>query len=158
LTHLYIFLTQHHCTCFDRSSTVCCVEWAGSETRIVSRSLAVSPFKCALGSWRIACDNPHSEFTTESEDREQATAKEILAYFVGNPGAADTFEGIARWRLLEWMMQRDLSDTEAALAWLLERGYLRKREFVGLKPVFSLNLERIAEAESLIGETQRREQ
>lgn len=102
--------------------------------------------------------DPLSEFTTESEDREQATAKEILAYFVDNPGAADTFEGIARWRLLEWMMQRDLSETAAALAWLLEEGYLRKQQFVGSKPVFSLNLDKIAEAESLIGETQRREQ
>jgi hypothetical protein len=106
---------------------------------------------------RIAT-NPLSEFTTESEDREQATAKEILAYFVDNPSAADTFEGIARWRLLEWMMLRDLSETETALAWLLERGFLRKQEFVGSKPIFSLNLDKIADAEILIGETQRREQ
>jgi hypothetical protein len=56
------------------------------------------------------------------------------------------------------MMLRDLSETEAALAWLLERGYLRKQELVGSKPIFSLNLDKIADAEILIGETQRREQ
>jgi hypothetical protein len=56
------------------------------------------------------------------------------------------------------MMQRDLSETAAALAWLLEEGYLRKQQYVGSKPVFSLNLDRIAEAEVLIAETQRREQ
>lgn len=55
-----------------------------------------------------------------------AIAKRVLSYFVRNPEAADSLEGIARWRLLEERIHRTLDQTDAALTWLVSQGYLQE--------------------------------
>ena len=40
---------------------------------------------------------------------------EILSYFLRNPLAADTLEGVARWRLLDEVVYRKVEETRAAL-------------------------------------------
>ena len=54
-------------------------------------------------------------------------AREILNYFVRNPHAADTLEGVARWRLMDEMIRRKLDETEAALECLV--GYADEIHF-----------------------------
>ena len=51
-------------------------------------------------------------------------AKEILKYFLRNPAATDTLEGVARWRLLDEKVQRSIQETTQALEWLVEKGML----------------------------------
>jgi hypothetical protein len=68
-----------------------------------------------------------------------AIAKEILAYFVQNPQAVDSLEGVACWRLQEERIRRQIKDANAALEWLVEKGYLQKISSPFAKPVYRLN-------------------
>jgi hypothetical protein len=70
-------------------------------------------------------------------DREMA--REILRYFVRNPQAADSLEGVARWRLMDEVIRRKLDETEAALKWLVAEGYLTSSISPGGTATFSLN-------------------
>jgi len=74
----------------------------------------------------------------------------VLRYFVRNPQAADTLEGIARWRLLEEAVQRTTEETGEALAWLVAAGLLRCTEVPGCVPVYSLAAGRQDDAERLL--------
>jgi hypothetical protein len=67
-----------------------------------------------------------------------------------NPHAADSLEGIVRWRLLSEIVHRKMDETRAALAWLTERGYLAETSGPGVEPIFSLNPEKRAEAQALL--------
>ena len=49
-----------------------------------------------------------------------------------------TLEGIARWRLLEEQVHRSFQQTESALAWLVEQGFLEEVETVGSSRIFRL--------------------
>ena len=71
-------------------------------------------------------------------DREPEFARQVLGYFVRNPQAADTLEGIARWRLLEEQLHHSLPQTYAAITWLVEQHYLQV-----VQPVSSVQLYRL---------------
>ena len=68
-------------------------------------------------------------------------AREILRYFVRNPHAADSLEGVARWRLMDEMIHRKLRETEEALEWLTAQGYLKASIAAGGTRTFRLNPE-----------------
>lgn len=76
--------------------------------------------------------------------------KQILSYFVRNPNAADSLEGIARWRLLEEQIHRSLQETETALAWLVAQGFLDEVNIGGATPIFRLNPGRPADGLSFL--------
>jgi hypothetical protein len=69
----------------------------------------------------------------------EALAKEILAYFVQNPQAVDSLEGIARWRLQEERIRRQVQDTSIALDWLVRQQYLERVSSPMTEPVYRLN-------------------
>jgi hypothetical protein len=75
-------------------------------------------------------------------------ARDILSYFVRNPQAADTLEGIARWRLLEEAIHQSIEGTSQALSWLVSEGFLVEISIGGRNRVFRLNPERQTSAES----------
>jgi hypothetical protein len=77
-------------------------------------------------------------------------AKDLLGYYVRHPQAADTAEGLVRWRLLEEWVERTLRETEDALNWLVAQGYLQQRTVAGRPPLFVLNSERQSEAEAFL--------
>jgi hypothetical protein len=83
------------------------------------------------------------------ESREDL-ARQILSYFLRNPSAADSFDGIARWRLLEDIARRSIAATEDALAWLIREGYLRQEALPGSKSLFRLNADMRTEAEKFV--------
>lgn len=72
---------------------------------------------------------------------------EILRYFARNPRAADTLEGIARWRLLDQVIRQKIEETHVALEWLVGRGFLLESSGAGTDPLFRLNPHRTTEAE-----------
>jgi hypothetical protein len=76
--------------------------------------------------------------------------KQILSYFVRNPNAADSLEGITRWRLLEEQIHRSLQETEVALTLLVEQGFLVEIKNVGSRPIFRLNPKRRADVLSFL--------
>jgi hypothetical protein len=73
--------------------------------------------------------------------------REVLSYFLRNPDTADSLEGIARWRLLEERVHRTITETQAALEWLVEQGYLVRIDHASAEPVFRLNEEKPADAD-----------
>lgn len=88
---------------------------------------------------------------TDVKAREEI-AREILSYFLRHPDAADSFDGIARWRLLEDIVRRSLAATEEGLKWLIEQGYLKQEPVPSGKPIFSLNSQMRKEAERFVAE------
>lgn len=77
-------------------------------------------------------------------------ADEILHYFLRNPRAADTLEGVARWRLLEEITHRRVEQTWRALGWLTDHGYLLATTTRSTGRIFRLNPRHRAEAERLV--------
>lgn len=77
-------------------------------------------------------------------------AKEILGYFLRNPRAADSLEGIASWRLLDETIRQRVEDAQHALDWLVAEGYLRERIGAGTVPLYSLNHVRRGDAEAIV--------
>ena len=85
-------------------------------------------------------------------------AREILRYFLRNPKAADSLEGITRWRLLDERIHRKLQETEEALASLMDRGLLIAEEYPGLSGrVFRLDTTMLKEAEEFLEQPEKEE-
>jgi hypothetical protein len=79
-------------------------------------------------------------------------ARQVLRYFVRNPQAIDSLEGIAPWRLLDETIHQRVSAARDALQWLVEEGVLKEEARPGLRPVFSLDPEQMERAERLLAE------
>jgi hypothetical protein len=78
------------------------------------------------------------------------TTREVLSYFVRNPLAADSLEGVARWRLMDEVIRRRLEETEVALDWLVAQGYLMSSVVPGGTLTFRLNRDRLADAQEFL--------
>ncbi len=79
-----------------------------------------------------------------------ALVKEVLAYFVRHPHAADDLEGIARWRLVEQAIRSRVDETGRAVGWLVDRGYLCRTSTGSATNVFSLNPDTADRAKALL--------
>jgi hypothetical protein len=77
--------------------------------------------------------------------------KEVLSYFVRNPQAADTLEGIARWRLLDELARRKVDETAAAVKWLVAHGYLLEISSSASAAIYRVNEPKLAEAKLFVG-------
>lgn len=78
-------------------------------------------------------------------------AREIMSYFLNSSGAADTLEGIARWRLMQQQIDRTVDETFSALRLLVSRGLIEEVESGAGPSIFRLNASKRAEAESTFG-------
>lgn len=81
-----------------------------------------------------------------ADDTADETAREILDYLLRHPDAADSLEGLARWRLVEATVRRTLGETERAVQWLVARGWLREVARPHAAAVFILDEARRDEA------------
>ncbi len=88
-----------------------------------------------------------------SSEVEPEIARQVLNYFVNNPQAADSLEGIARWRLLAEQLHRSLRQTDAAIAWLVEQGFLQQIEPVSSVRLYRLDPKHQAEAVRFLAST-----
>jgi len=82
--------------------------------------------------------------------------KDILQYFLRHPQAADSLEGMARWRVLDETIHRSVEEINAALTWLVAEGFLVQRAPAGSEPIFYLNCEKADEAVRFLTEAPRR--
>jgi hypothetical protein len=76
--------------------------------------------------------------------------KDILRYFLRNPQAVDSLTEIARWRLMQETVRRCVEDTQVALSWLIEEGYMCEETRVGTESLFQLNPARQKDAETFV--------
>jgi hypothetical protein len=83
--------------------------------------------------------------------------REILKHFTEHPLTAESLEGLAGWRLLEEMVQRRVKETDEALRWLVSNEYLHRSARGAAPPMYRLNLDRRADAERLLGQSDRRQ-
>jgi len=121
---------------------------------VCSRGRKVYPLKTGLFRnafvlWRRAFCGVEAELHLEENDsrqkwRRKTTARcqyreQILSYFERNPEAVDSLEGIARWRLLEEQIQRSLLESELAVKWLVEKGFLIEESRISSGMLYRLN-------------------
>jgi hypothetical protein len=102
------------------------------------------PAKGQVGGQRL----PRKASTPNSE-----LAREILSYFLRNPHAADSLEGVARWRLIEERVHRQLQNTDQALNWLVHHGFLMKVSSEWTESVYQLNDENRSAAQRFMSES-----
>lgn len=79
-----------------------------------------------------------------------------MSYFLRNPHAADSLEGVARWRLLEERVHRQLENTDQALNWLVHHGFLVKVSSEWTESVYQLNDVNRSAAHRFVGESKTR--
>lgn len=79
-----------------------------------------------------------------------AVAKDILRYFLRNPDAVESLTGIARWRLMQEQIRRTVEETQLALTWLIDEGYVREETHLGTGRLFQLNPARKRDAEIFV--------
>ncbi len=79
--------------------------------------------------------------------------REVLSYFVRFPEAADSIEGIARWRLLQERIHRTLAETREAIDWLVSQRYLVQIRTASTDPLFGLNSDKQADAVDYLTQT-----
>ena len=72
-------------------------------------------------------------------DVDFAVAREILRFYLRNPEAADSVEGLARWRLLDERIFSTLDQIARTVAWLVAHDFLVKERTSPLREVFRLN-------------------
>ena len=82
---------------------------------------------------------------------------EILGYFLRNPQAVDSLEGIVRWRLLQESIHRNVEEISEALAWLVRRRLLTEDSLAASQTIYRLNPDKCAEAELLVKHARREE-
>jgi hypothetical protein len=82
--------------------------------------------------------------------RVYSEAAAILSFYLTNPGAVETIDGIVEWRLMEEIIRRRVADTHEALRWLVERGLLTRQERPGGDSLYQLPAEKRAKAERFV--------
>ncbi len=80
--------------------------------------------------------------------------KDILRYFLRNPRAADTLEGVAGWRLLDEIVHHRLEVTQKALDWLVSRGFLKQVSTAASGTIYSLDWEHRGTAEDFLAKAE----
>jgi hypothetical protein len=88
---------------------------------------------------------------SDARDPNMVVAKEILSYFLRNPGAADNLVGIARWRLMQETVRHSVEKTSEAVQWLIAAGFLREEKHVATGRIFHLNMDLRDAAEQFLG-------
>ena len=82
--------------------------------------------------------------------RVSSQAAAILSFYLTNPGAVETRDGIVEWRLMEEIIRLRVADTHRALHWLVERGLLARVERAGGDPLYQLPPEKRVDAERFV--------
>ena len=89
---------------------------------------------------------------------DQNVVRQILSYFVHSLRTADTLEGIARWRLLQERVRYSVRQTEAALRWLVEKGFLEDVfPAASRSSIFRLNPNRLGDAKRFLAGAEKKD-
>lgn len=75
--------------------------------------------------------------------------RDVMRYFVQHPHAADSLEGIARWRLMEQRARDLVAETGTALAALVAQGILEEVPLAGGRTLYRLNPRKLEAAKQL---------
>ena len=84
------------------------------------------------------------------------SARDVLEYFIRHPLASDSLEGIARWRLMEQLIDRTVRETSEGVEWLVSQGYLIEAAQSRSGRIYRLNPKKQGEAKRLLNRKARR--
>ena len=76
--------------------------------------------------------------------------RDVLRYFTRNPQAADTVEGVARWRLVDEAIYQNLEQVGKAVAWLVSRGLLIEESTSPSTLIVRLNKQQLGQIEQFL--------
>jgi hypothetical protein len=76
--------------------------------------------------------------------------RDVLSYFLQHPSAADSLEGIARWRVQQETGPQIVEQVHQALAWLVKENFLLREDRIGVAATFRLDPARADEATRLL--------
>ncbi len=76
--------------------------------------------------------------------------EDVLRYFTRNPNAADTVEGLARWRLVDEVIHSNLKQVASAVAWLVSQGMLVEESTSPQTKVVRLNEQQLGQIERFL--------
>ena len=76
--------------------------------------------------------------------------RHVLAYFVQHPSAADSLEGVARWRVQQELGSHIVEQVDQALIWLVNEHLLVREDRIGTASTFRLDPTRAGEATRLL--------
>lgn len=82
----------------------------------------------------------------EPTRRDEQVMRDILGYFVRNPQAADTLDGIVRFRVMDELLHRGVPETEEALERLVAGGLLRRENAPGTSALYRLDRDHVDDA------------
>jgi hypothetical protein len=77
-------------------------------------------------------------------------AQQIVGYFLSNASAVDDLEGIARFRLLDEAISREVYEVSEALDWLVSMQLLQRTAGTGRGPLYGLNVQNRAKAQAFV--------
>lgn len=77
-------------------------------------------------------------------------AREIIRYFMQHPQASDDLQGIARWRLLQLRVHRQVQEVQSALALLVSMKLLNEQYTPSVGKRYCLNLAKLTESEDFV--------
>jgi len=80
-------------------------------------------------------------------------AREIIRYFMQHPQASDDLEGIARWRLLQQRVHRQVEEVQSALALLVNLKLLNEQDTPTAGRRYSLNPAKVSESREFIDQS-----
>ncbi len=84
-------------------------------------------------------------------------AKQVMSYFLKHPNAADSLEGVARWRLLQERIDRTVAETHVAIQWLVDRDFLEEIRSRSSETVFVLNRAHLSQAQEFVDKAEEEE-
>ena len=76
--------------------------------------------------------------------------RDVLRYFTRNPEAADSVEGVARWRLVDQAIHNNLERVARAVAWLVSKELLVEESTSPSTLVVRLNKQRLGQIERFL--------
>jgi hypothetical protein len=89
----------------------------------------------------------HPEVVMESSQLELTRA--ILQYLMEHNEAADTTEGILRWWILNENLKERMTRVQAALDWLINKGWIERRSMPGMtEPLYLLDCAKLDQIQS----------
>jgi hypothetical protein len=90
--------------------------------------------------------------TKSDSHTELELVRYVLGYFLNHPKAADTLEGVVRWRLTEERVRRTTLEVSQSLEWLVRKGFLKAIPRGEQGPVYRLIPSKTGEATEFMTE------
>jgi hypothetical protein len=96
----------------------------------------VTESRHASAKWNEICDWSGAIGVLVTDQSKEQLRREVLNYFLCHPSAAETLEGVTRWRLRQAIIDRTVEETNEVLEELIRQGFLEELKQAATAPLF----------------------